>query len=308
MLLSAQPARLAADGFSSASLSLTSGGKPVRGATFSIVEGRRLARIEGSRLIAGVLPGAVVVEARATGYVPARVRLRTDPVLSDRAGDGTPDFMRLDSDADRAAFVQWFTFLAEAQFFRPHGRENREVNDCAALVRFAYREALREHDGAWASGLELPVVPAASSVRKYHFPFTPLGASLFRISPGAFTAADLAGGAFAEFADAQTLVRRNAHFITRDVRLAEPGDLLFFRQLDQSMPYHVMVFLGASLFEHGPGDFVVYHTGPTGHSPGEVRRPLLDELLRHPLPQWRPWIGNNNFLGVYRWNILRGTP
>jgi len=31
----------------------------------------------------------------------------------------------------------------------------------------------------------------------------------------------------------------------------------------------------------------------------------VDELLRHPSPRWRPLEGNHNFLGVYRWNILR---
>jgi len=27
--------------------------------------------------------------------------------------------------------------------------------------------------------------------------------------------------------------------------------------------------------------------------------------MRHPSPRWRPQAGNPNFLGVYRWNILR---
>jgi len=30
----------------------------------------------------------------------------------------------------------------------------------------------------------------------------------------------------------------------------------------------------------------------------------VEELLRHPSPQWRPQIGNPNFLGIFRWNIL----
>jgi uncharacterized protein len=28
-------------------------------------------------------------------------------------------------------------------------------------------------------------------------------------------------------------------------------------------------------------------------------------LLHHPDPRWRPLKENANFLGVYRWNILR---
>jgi hypothetical protein len=56
---------------------------------------------------------------------------------------------------------------------------------------------------------------------------------------------------------------------------------------------------------------VVYDTGPLGHDAhgkaGELRRVALAELLNHPQPQWRPIAANPNFLGVYRWNILRGT-
>ena len=42
---------------------------------------------------------------------------------------------------DRAAFLQWFVLIADAQFEQPAP----EVTDCAALVRYAYREALRPH-------------------------------------------------------------------------------------------------------------------------------------------------------------------
>jgi hypothetical protein len=65
-----------------------------------------------------------------------------------------------------------------------------------------------------------------------------------------------------------------------------------------------MIFVGHSSF--GPGDdWVVYHTGPDGKWPGEIRRVALQSLLNHPDPRWRPVPGNRNFLGVYRWNILR---
>jgi uncharacterized protein YfaT (DUF1175 family) len=52
---------------------------------------------------------------------------------------------------------------------------------------------------------------------------------------------------------------------------------------------------------------VVYDTGEDHGKAGELRRVLLPELLDHPQPQWRPLPGNPNFLGIYRWNILRGT-
>ena len=137
------------------------------------------------------------------------------------------------------------------------------------------------------------------------------------MKPGAFSAEDLTGGAFAQFADARTLVERNAYFVSRDVRAALPGDLLFYRQFGQSSPWHSMI-----VTRSGAAAEVVYDTGPDhGQSPhgrrpvrggpgqpGELRRVLLTELLDHPQPQWRPLASNPNFLGVYRWNILRGTP
>jgi hypothetical protein len=52
---------------------------------------------------------------------------------------------------------------------------------------------------------------------------------------------------------------------------------------------------------------VVYDTGEDHGKAGELRRVTVAELLDHPQAQWRPVEGNPNFLGVYRWNILRGT-
>jgi uncharacterized protein YfaT (DUF1175 family) len=227
------------------------------------------------------------------------------PDLGDRFGDGTPEFLRLYSQSDRRAFRHWFAFLAESQYYRQPGRRPAEINDCAALIRFAYREALREHDGAWASDLDLDAVPSEASVRRFTWPHTPLGAALFRVRSGPFVPSDLKSGAFAQFADASTLQQFNTHFVTRDINLAQPGDLLFYRQIEQNMPFHAMIYLGRSNFEEKPDAWIVYHTGPIAHAAGEIRRPTVAELLRHPSPRWRPNIGNGNFLGVYRWNILR---
>ena len=247
----------------------------------------------------------------AGGHGPTIRQMRRDvtpapPVFSDSAADGTPDFARLTDPADRRAFTGWFAFLAELQFFRAAPELPEDVGDCAGLVRFAYRESLRRHTGEWAVQLRLPDVPALGSIRKYNYPFTPMGAALFRVRDGRFAEADIRNGAFAEFADAKTLLRNNTFFVTRDVAAAVPGDLLFFYQPGQRFPYHVMIYLGPSRVQTGTGPYVVYHTGPDSHSPGEVRRPTMEELLAHPNPQWRPHQGNQHFLGVYRWNILNG--
>lgn len=207
----------------------------------------------------------------------------------------TASWLRLDDMADQQAFRRWFTFLAEAQALREPQSLPAEITDCAGLVRFAYRESLRKHDNEWAKQLSLPVVPGFPSVRKYVYPFTPLRANLFQTGPNTFQ----------EFADAKTLWRENTYFVSRDVREAAPGDLLFFRQLSQVLPFHVMIYLHRSHLEAGSASWVVYHTGPSRGSKGEIRRVSLADLTRHPSPQWRPLPGNSNFLGVYRWNILK---
>lgn len=225
--------------------------------------------------------------------------------LTDSIGDGTPDFLRLEDSADQEAFRLWFTFLAEVQYFTPPNSRPEEIVDCAALIRYAYREALRRHDDNWAASARLPLVPAMASVRKFAFPHTPLGPALFRIRPGPFAPHDVSQGAFAQFANAETIKRFNTFFVSRNVRHAEPGDLLFFRRETAHMPFHSMIFIGASQVDRAARmPFIVYDTGPTGTHSGEIRRLSLDELLHYPDPQWQPRSTNPSFLGVFRWNIL----
>jgi uncharacterized protein len=224
------------------------------------------------------------------------------------ARDGTPEFLRLDSPTDRDAFRHWFAAIAEYQALRPPTDLPAEVNDCAALLRYAYRAALHTHTQEWLEENKLEGLAFLPSVKKYSYPHTPLGAALFRVRPPS-PGEDLRQS-FAEFADAKTLIHLNASFVSRDVLVALPGDLLFYRQLEQNSPYHSMVFIGRSQLSSGDGaddPILVYHTGPTGNLPGEMRRIQLSQLLQHPSPRWRPAAGNSNFLGVYRWNILKDT-
>jgi hypothetical protein len=242
-------------------------------------------------------------QAHAQTIPAALARSRPAPDWGDRFGDGTPDFLRLTDPADQAAFRRWFTLIAEYQAARPASLVPPEIADCASLLRYSYREALKRHDENWlmASGIDVPAAPG--EIRAWNYPHTPLSTALFRVRPGPFEPADLWNGAFAQFADAKTLVQRNAYFVSRDVREALPGDLLFYRQFGQSSPWHSMIVIRS-----GANAEVVYDTGPDHSQPGELRRVLLYELLDHPQPQWRPLADNPNFLGVYRWNILRGTP
>lgn len=238
---------------------------------------------------------------------PAHARAAAlEPKISfaDSAGDGTPDFLRLDSGYDREAFRRWFSFLAEVQYFSPSARP-AEIVDCAALVRYAYREALRRHDSAWATSARLPLAPSFGSIEKYSFPHTPLGPKLFRLRPGPFLASDMESGAFGQFANAESLYRFNTFFVSREFAAAQRGDLLFFRRPTERMPFHTMIFIAGSQIAADRNMWVVYHTGPSAHDPGDIRRLSASELLRYPDPQWRPITANPYFLGIYRWNILR---
>ena len=244
-----------------------------------------------------VIPGARTLSLTYHG-ARSTVALHFEPDTNDRFGDGTPDYLRLHSAEDRAAFRAWFTTLANVAAALPPERLPHEIDDCAALLRWSYRGALHAHDEAWQSSQPLDALPPLVSVTQYTYPFTPLGAGLFRVRSGPYTAADATNGSFAQFADAKTLILHNTYLVTRDVHAARPGDLLFYRQLEQNSPFHSMILTDKA-------NWAVYHTGPIGRGPGEMRRVALEDLLHHPDRRWRPISENSNFLGVYRWNILR---
>ncbi|MBY0505819.1 MAG: DUF1175 domain-containing protein [Bryobacteraceae bacterium] len=204
------------------------------------------------------------------------------------------DSARLTHPADQRAFRLWFTFLAESQYHLPPARRAKDVIDCAALLRFAYRETLRKHDAAWLKTIDLPALPALPPIDAAVNP----GTRLFRTG----------AGTYGQFADARTLRQWNAAFVSRRLADARPGDLLFFEQVGQRMPFHAMIYLGKSEFTRGPEAWIVYHTGPVEGRPGEMRRLSREELLAHPQPRWRPLEANPVFLGLYRWRILSAAP
>jgi uncharacterized protein YfaT (DUF1175 family) len=224
----------------------------------------------------------------------------------DSDSDGIPDREELSAFGDRESFRKWFTSIAEAQFYRPSVEWNEGQRDCAGLVRFAWREALRAHDRAWLLRMGEGYDPVAPDVHAYTLEHSPVGEKLFRTNAGPFTDSDLSDGTFSDFADARTLKEHNSRFVGRDVMRAEAGDLIFFHQpWVQKYPYHVMVFLGRALVDNeGAADWVVYHTGSSPGEAGEVRKVRLSVLAHHPDPRWRPVAGNRNFLGFYRLKIL----
>lgn len=225
----------------------------------------------------------------------ARVPGRAQAALTDSFGDGMPDFLRLRNRADQEAFRAWCCWLAGSLYVSQPVLP-REVADCAGLLRFCYREALRRHDAAWARELGMQELPPLPDIEPPRYPAPVLRDRIFRIRAGPLREQDPREGAFRAFADARHLMRWNTHPLGRDPLRARPGDVLFYEQLAASLPFHSMLWTGGA---------VIYHTGPIAGKAGEIRRLTWDELAAHPDPRWRPRAGNPNFLGIFRWNILR---
>jgi uncharacterized protein len=235
------------------------------------------------------------------------LRRAPEALSLDSDSDGLPDAAELTSFADRENFRLWFNLLAEMQFYQLSDEWNPKQRDCAGLVRFAWREALRRHDRQWLLNMGRGYQPIAPDVVAYNLEKGPLGERLFRTAFGAFKPSDLSEERFSEFADARTLKNFNSVFISRDRQRAEPGDLLFFYQpWVQKYPYHVMIFLGESRIDsEGARDWVVYHTGASATDEGTMKKVQLAVLDHHPNKRWRPIESNPNFLGFYRLKILQ---
>jgi len=302
--------QIPADGYSQTSLHVSSRSTPQltllqKNSGVTVGRWKQESReVWSTHIRAGVAPGPLTLHINA-GSESAEASLELKPSFDDRDSDGLPDTVQLDTQPDKDAFRRWFTFLAEAQFFQRDELRPKEINDCAALIRYAYRESLRKHDSAWVAEAKLPLAIGLDPVTKYEYPFTLLRALLFRVKPGPLQPSDLDNGAFSQFADAHTLQTLNTHFVSRDLRRAVPGDLLFYRHESADLPFHAMIYLGHSQIQDDGQTYLLYHTGPDGTDPGEIRRPSVAGLSQHPNPSWRPQAGNPAFLGVYRWHILR---
>jgi len=280
-------------------------------------------RIE--RAARGATPGAgTAAHNDGAGLTNAAAPANAAPLADNRdsLGDGFPDAVRLARPEDRVTFVRWVTYLAESQYYSPWLGASAEIHDCAGLIRFAYRNALAAHNAAWRRSIETgPAVaaeggaagatgengaqPDFGDLREFTYPEWALGPALFRTRAGPLAPGDLARGAFAQFADAAALLHYNTFFVSRDVRAARPGDLLFYNQPGQNETYHSMLFVGRSYFQPDGTDWVVYHTGDLNGRSGEIREVELQLLLQHPDPRWRPLAANPRFLGVYRFELLR---
>jgi uncharacterized protein YfaT (DUF1175 family) len=178
------------------------------------------------------------------------------------------------------AFQSWMLRIISAQFERgPSPRWNHR--DCAGLVRFAVNEALAVHDARWlrANGIatnrrlppELELDDKQAALRNRWVQ---------------------TGGTVGAFVTALALVQNNSRFITRDISLALPGDLLFFDQGDEQ---HLMVTMGAR---------IAYHTGTVTPADNGLRAVDITQLMNWKDTRWQPAVNNPNFAGVFRLSFL----
>ncbi len=224
----------------------------------------------------------------APACAPAR------PAPADADGDGYPDAAELRTEDDRRAFAEALAALALAQVDAPESAFDPAQRDCAGLVRYAYREALKRHDAAFAA--RHPGLARLPEVHAFNYPAVPLlRTRLFRLRPGAFDASRVQD----DFGEAPEAVRLAEGSARRFEGPPSLGDLALFQAPGGSA--HLMI-----VARGGADPLFVYHTGPHDGGPGEVRRASMSTLLRHPDSSWRPIQANPSFRGFYRFRILEG--
>lgn len=196
---------------------------------------------------------------------------------------------------DDQAVRQTVTRLALLQSRKISPAWHARQQDCAGLVRFAYREALEPRSARQLKDLSVPTAlylpPVSAFSRRVVNQFPKIWQTGF---------GQEGEPSFAAFADAETLLSFNFHKKTRDLSLARNGDILVFQKaMDDEQPYHLMIYV-----ENHPTGLVVYHNGASGKE-AQVRVVSVPDLLASPDTTWVPSATNPHFLGVYEWNRFK---
>lgn len=222
----------------------------------------------------------------------SKLNLTFYKTTSDIDGDGFPDEAELDSQEDKEAFREWFVRIAESQFLKRNHSWKDAQRDCAGLIRYSYREALKEHNDEWFSRSGLVVDKNIPDIEKFHYPDVPvLGMSIFKVKAGSAEELET----FGTFADAESLFKFNAKYISRDLADARKGDLLFFRiEGKGKVQFHSMIVASADI----QGVMLIYHTGI-----GDIMKRVNSGYLKESGP-YNPVQTNESFIGVFRFHIL----
>ena len=267
-----------------------------------MIEGRQTVRIEGSRLRATVNPGTAVIQARMD-RTRATARILTTPIYSDRSGDGTPDFLRLD---DLKPTVKPLSTPLRTWPRRNTSASLSSYRQRLPIVPRSFdmliAKHLREHDANGRNsahttrshaGSALEILLSVHAARRKAVP-QPAG-TVSRVRTFRIVVLGVRGRGIA------AAIQYVFHF--SQYKASPAWRLLFYRQPDQRSPAHAMIFMAATRWNRATRTGWSITPVLLGRDKGEIRRPTLQELLNHPQPQWRPVTGNSNFLGVYRWNI-----
>ena len=258
-----------------------------------------------ARIRAGILPGPIKLRVEAPGYLPAIVDLSATIQTTDRNEDGTPDFLRLDDARDRQPSAAGSPSSPRRNISRHPNPRPAEIDDCAALIRYAYREALRAHDSAWAATARLPLVPAFDSVGKYEYPYTPLGAALFRVRAGPFRAVRSRGWRLRP-------IRRRPNTLASQYPFRKPRSSA--RRARRSALFSPGLSDRHAFPQHDlPGRKQIATTAAATSctTPGPKERTRRDppphpaRAAAFPGAAMAAHLDNPSFLGVYRWNILK---
>ena len=213
----------------------------------------------------------------------------------DENEDNYPDIVKLNKN-DSERFINWFLNISLYQTQKISDNWLEWERDCSGLIRYATREALKVHDDSWYAntGIDLKFweektgvnLEYFEDVQKYNYPEIPVF--------GSHNFFDEDGNTV-YFADAYNLLRANVKFISKDLKEAEPGDLLFF-QHPAPLTFHSMIFTG---------DGLVYHTGPVDETnPGMIKVWTIDYYKSLMPFQWLPIQNNEYFLGIFRLKFL----
>ncbi len=215
--------------------------------------------------------------------------------IEDVNGNNYPDFLELDT-KDSHSFSYWFNSII-LNIINGYITLPENYEDCAGLIRFAYKESLKKHDQIWIKATGFRGV-VKEDVQKYNYPDIPFyGTNIFKVDRKSITP-----DSFSNYASARVLVEMNMDFLSKNIEVAESGDILvFFHPEDPEFPYHVMVYFEDPVsFEQ----YSIYHTGPIDvFNKGEFRVVKTKNLYKAD-PTWMAVPENKNFMGVYRFKIL----
>lgn len=175
--------------------------------------------------------GAVTLLLKTNIFLlPVSVTIPIEKQVADSDHDGYPDATELTSEEDKMNFRRWFTSIAESQFYQIDPAWREKDRDCAGLLRFAYREALRTHDQNWFNHRSYLVDANIPDVKKYRYPSVPLlGVNIFRVKSGEFSENDLhtKDTVFSPFAEA-TLLKNHSFFLSVGMSGKRCPAMLFF--------------------------------------------------------------------------------